>query len=196
MIKNFDIFKNWITEGVGDKYAEKNFPINPEFSDFENRYKSQKLIRNKEQIIFNDKKGFLLIKNPKSLSDFGSWVRGVIDKNGNLYLEFMPMKIHEEMLNILDDLYLIRYVDDWPRLFPTEYVSVQREGDKNLLLISESYTTMRPEEKRDMTRRISIDFWSNVSSVEEATPYFQKFLDKAKIKNPNINFDIRQIVND
>jgi len=195
MIKNFDIFKNWIYEGVGDKYAERNFPIDPEFSDFENRYKAQKLIINNEKIIFNDKKGFILIKNPKSLKDFGPWVRGVIDRNGNLYLEFTLNKIHEEILTILDDLYLVKYVEDWPTIFPTEFISVQREDEKNLLLISESYTTMRPEEKRDMTRRISIDFWSNVPSVAEATPYFQKFLDKAKIKNPNINFDIRQIVN-
>lgn len=85
-------FKNWIIEGVGDKYLSDKYPIDPEFYDFEKKYKSYKNIENKEEVIFNDGRDFIIIKNPKSLKNFGDSVRGIIDNKGNLYLEQISIK--------------------------------------------------------------------------------------------------------
>ncbi len=81
-MKHLLLFEKWIKEGVGDKYLANNFPIDPEFYDFEKKYKSYKNIENKEEVIFNDGRDFIIIKNPKSLKNFGGSVRGIIDNKG------------------------------------------------------------------------------------------------------------------
>jgi hypothetical protein len=191
-VKHLLIFEKWIKEGVGDKYLTNNFPINPEFYDFEKKYKSYKSIENKEDIIFNDGKGLIIIKNPKSLKNFGNSVRGIIDNKGNLYLEQFSVITHDEMLKILIKLGLINNYDEyWHRKRPIGFISIQREKDQNLFLISESYLTMKPEDKRNYKHR----FWLEIPKLEEVKPIFQKFLDKAKIKNPKLIFENKQIKN-
>lgn len=191
-MKHLLIFKNWIKEGVGDKYLANNYPINPEFHDFENKYKIYKSIEIKEEVIFNDGRGFIIIKNPKSLKNFGDSVRGIIDINGNLYLEQFSIKTHDEMLQPLIKLGLINNYDEyWHRKEPIGFISVQREKDENLFLISESYLSMKPDDKRNHKYK----YWIEIPTLDEVQPIFQKFLDRAKIKNPKLNFENIQIKN-
>lgn len=191
MIKKFNIFKNYTSEGVGDKYLSNRYIIAPEFSDFEHKYKSYKNIKNKEEIIFNDGKGFILIKNPKSLKNIGNGVRGVIDTNGNLYVEQKSIKTHDPILKTLLKLGLINKYDElWPRKIPVGFISVQRWEDDNLFLISESYYTLRPEDERDYSIK---NFWGEIDKEKDVEPFFKEFLNKAKLKNPNINFEYIQI---
>lgn len=186
-------FKNRTNEGVGDRYLSNRHIIEPEFSDFENKYKIYKSIENNEDIIFNDGKGFIIIKNPKSLQSIGGNVRGVIDEFGNLYVEQKSINVHDDILEVLDNLYLIGNDDYyWHEKIPDNFVCVQREKNRNLFLVSESYKTYKPTKERDYSIK---NHWNKIPKLKEVIPVFQEFLDKAKIKNPKINFENIQIKN-
>ena len=76
--------------------------------------------------------------------------------------------------DILDKLNLVNYVDDWYVKSPTEFITIQRIYNENLFVIGESYMNFH-------------DVKSKKYKIVE--PIFQEFLDKAKIKNPYINFE-------
>ena len=191
MISKFNIFKKWLFEGVGDKYLTNKHLIDPNFSDFENKFKTYINIKNKEDIIFNDGKGFIIIKNPKSLKNIEDGVRGIIDIEGNLYIEQKSMKVHDKILEKLFELGIIKEYDIyWHHKKPTNFISVQRYEYENLFLLSESYYTLRPESERDYSIK---NFWSEIDKERDVEPIFKKFINNAKLKNPNINFEYIQI---
>jgi tRNA nucleotidyltransferase (CCA-adding enzyme) len=178
-----------IEEGVGDKYLENKYNIEPEFSTFDKQFNSKKNIDNKEEILHTTIHGIdtTLIKNPKSLKNVGAEVRGVIDDTGNLYVEETPSIIHNVMLRALDDLGVIDYEDsNWHIKMPVNFITVVRMGSSNTFILGESNETMIPDSERLYNRTGTP--WSSIPRREEIMPIFQTYLDKAKQKNPNINF--------
>ena len=170
-------------EGVGDKYAEKKFGIEPEFSSFE---KDLNVKQSEENIIYRDDKGWGIVKNPVSLTNLGNGVRGIITRNGDLYLELHSEKIHKNIIDVLHEKRLIRisYMDSFYDYIPTEYMTVQRDGETNDILVGESNDAMQDDKNMYGDWRTSL----KVPSKEEVIPEFQKFMDIAKRKHPKINF--------
>lgn len=174
-----------IDEGVGDKYAEKR-GVKPEFSDFEDQFKSYQNIQNKEEIIRHPET--TIIKNPTTLKNIGPHVRGVVDTEGNLYVEekSRPGVIHETLLKILDFKGLVPYQHNWDEEIPQNYITVKRHEDSNTFILGESNVLMRGEEYRQFPNEQ--DFWENAPSREKVKPHFQKFIDRANNKHKNYNF--------
>lgn len=166
---------------VSGTLATNRFGLPKEFTDFDKKFKTFQNFKNKEEIIPYNIKRFsetltgIIIKNPKTLTNIEPDVRGVIDKDGNFYVEVEGLLTHDEMLeDILDKLNLVNYVDDWYVKSPTEFITIQRIYNENLFVIGESYMNFH-------------DVKSKKYKIVE--PIFQEFLDKAKIKNPYINFE-------
>ena len=158
-----------VLEDVGDIYAERKFKIAPKFSEFDLKYRRMKNTSGKE-IAYKDNK-VVILKNPRTLDNLGPYIRGVIDYKGNLYVEDKSTLIHHHLLNRLDRIGVIKDVQDWGNDIPTNFVTVQRQGDTNIIRIGESeddYSYMK---------------------------LFQSFLDRAKIKNPGIEFENVQVRN-
>ena len=84
------------SSGGSQGIAEK-FGVDPEFSEFEKQYASKQNVE-REEVIYSDKE-VTLIKNPKSLENIGSNVRGIVGKNGNLFVEQEVSIVHDEILN-------------------------------------------------------------------------------------------------
>jgi hypothetical protein len=160
------------SEGVADVYAEKKFKIPREFTDFERGYRYHQLINNKEELI--DDGDNILVKNPKDINAIDEWVRGVIDKDGNLFIEKEYNTTHTFILNILIKK---GYIDDnfnrwWTDEEPSEFVCVMREEHTKKLLLSESYSTYFIEENKNI---------------------FKEFTNKCKSKNPKWRFILESI---
>ena len=166
---------------VSGTLAANRFGLPEEFTDFNKKFNTFQNFKNREEIIpynikrFSEKLIGTIIKNPKTLTNIGRDVRGVIDKYGNLYVETEELLTHDEMIEkILDKLNFVNYVDEWYINTPTEFVTVQRIYNENLFVIGESYMNFH-------------DVKSKKYKIVE--PIFQEFLDKAKIKNPHIKFE-------
>ena len=67
----------------------------------------------------------------------------------------------------------LKNVKMWHRILPTEFITVQRVSDHNLFVLGESNEMMYDKKSKE---------------YKIAEPIFQKFLDKAKIKNSGIIF--------
>lgn len=177
-----------LSEDVGEKYAEKKFGIKPEFADFEDKFKKYSLEKEEEDIIFKSDE-ITIIKNPKNLANINPSVRGIIDKNGNLYTEMTPKVIHKTIIAIVESV-LNRKLNpstNWVVKPPEDFITVQRDKNTNTYKIGESNYTMRPPEARKhaIGKKYS---WDQVPNKEEVEPIFNEFLNKAKNKNPKINF--------
>jgi len=170
----------FINEGVGDTYAEKTFHISPTFSNFEYRFKKEQSAEDNEELIYIDEdNGLAVIKNPKSIEHIGNNVRGIIDKNGNLYIELQRALMHADIANGLEDLGIINsVVSSSP---PTEYICIQRYGSRNEIYLSEATPDMYPNDMRP-------DTWKDFAPFEKSFPVFQNFLNMAKQKNPIFDF--------
>jgi tRNA nucleotidyltransferase/poly(A) polymerase len=173
-----DLDENLENEGVGDKYAEKRFGIDQEFSNFDKQYGAYKNSAS-EEIVYRDSR-VTIIKNPKSLKHIGSNVRGVIDTDGNLYVEEEVAAIHEQLVRILSKLGLIKYDGDWGRDIPKYFITVQRYYETNYFYLGESNEVLVPDYDRYDD--------NGLPSADEAIPVFRQFLNKAKSKNPDIKF--------
>lgn len=170
-------------EGIGDKYVEKKYGIEPEFANFEKDFKAK---QSEENIIYKDDKGWGIVKNPPSLTNLGNAVRGVITKDGDLYLELYSEKIHVNIVDVLYEKGIVskNFFDALDDYLPDEYLTVQREGGTNDILVGESNDAMQDDEQMFSNWREPL----GVPDKEEVIPYFQKFMDAAKRKNPGINF--------
>ena len=181
----YDDDEEEIEEGVGDKYLQNKYNIEPEFADFERKYNETK-----EDVIYKDDK-IVLIKNPKSLTRIGANVRGVIDIEGNLYVEQQSNVIHFRILNILVKLGIINDWDySWMNKIPTNFITVQRFDKSNEFKIGESNNVLEPDEYRNM---FDFTLFKNTDKREDALPVYKKFIDNAKQKNPNIKFNLNRI---
>ncbi len=178
---------NEIEEGVGDKYFEKKTGAKPEFDDFENKYNEKKIKDNQENIVYNDE-NLTIIANPKSLNNIGLNVRGIIDKNGTLYIERESHTTHDDMIEKLSNLGIIKFIDAWNLLLPTDFITVIRYGDTNRFYLGESNKMMIPDEDRTENVEKYRNKWYTIPPYMQSYRIFQKFLDKAKQKNPSIDF--------
>ncbi len=180
-------------EGVADKYAEKEFYMQPEFGDFEKKHNEKINRENREEIITGDYDGdkMNLIKNPKSLKNIGYNVRGLIDKEGNLYVEQKINTAHSSIIAFLKEKGLINYQSRWNYEVPREFVTVVRYGATHIFALGESNEQMTPTENRNDPRYE--EYWKTVSDYDTSKQAFQMFLDRAKQKNPQIKFINRMI---
>lgn len=178
-------------EGVGDTYAEKRFNIPSEFQNFDDRYRRELSAVDRDKVVYRDTSGWSIIKNPESLKNIAPYVRAIVDGDGNLYTEQSPKHIHVTIIQKLEDLGLIQNQYDWDESLPKYFVTLQRYGNTNKFVLGESNIMMKPDEDRDIDDR----FWSRYPSRKHAEPIFQQFLDKAKAKNPNIEFVNMRIQN-
>ncbi|MFW6247141.1 MAG: CCA tRNA nucleotidyltransferase [bacterium] len=199
-------FSNFVTdEGVGDRYLARREPgrfPEDEFSEFDVEYDKQQIIAD-EEVVFDDhvatfphysednKVRLTIVKNPKNLSNFGANVRGVIDKEGNLFLEVQPKVIHRDLITILSYLGHINNQEYWHVNVPEEFLTVVRDGKTNKIFLGES---------NEFLEKSSDKFKESFIAVI-------KFLNKARIKNPKFTFipeqkrlygkrDIRKIFQD
>jgi tRNA nucleotidyltransferase/poly(A) polymerase len=178
--------KKKVHEGVADVAADKQFGIQQPHAGFEDKFNREE---NEEDVVFaGDTDGMIIIRNPKSWKNIYGYVRGIIDPEGNLYIQQKPVGIHFEMLEELNKLGLVDNEADWDEKLPTNFLTVQRYLRSNKILLGESNAPRYPE-PRDPNSM----FWSKIPPVEVAIPYYQAFLDKAKKKNPSMDF-INEII--
>jgi hypothetical protein len=174
-------------EDVADKFLYKKYKIPKKFTDFEKKYKSYLLSKNEEIIICKSdflKIEFKIIKNPSNLKNIGSWVRGIIDKKGNLYVEETVKSLHTIIIECLYDMGYIEDEDDlWHLELPKNFITIQRYNGSNEFYLGESNETMSLKRKEKYPDR-----YSHLPPHEEVKNEFQKFLDKAKLKNPKYEF--------
>ena len=186
MIK-FDVFVeiHKIYEGVADTFLQKKHYFDSEFSDFEDEYKKMKSMEDKEVIVYDKKyygNRFVIIKNPKSLENVDAWSRGIIDINGNLYVDQLNTHIHSNMIQVLSELNIINFTDNWHKEIPSTFVTVQRYYDTNTFHVGESNILYYENELRNYSIPQDLD-------IKQYKETFQLFLKKAKEKNPQYNFE-------
>lgn len=169
-----------MAEGVGDKYAEKHHGIEPEFNQFDKKYRAMKSDENHDKVVYHKKqkynnKEITIIKNPRSVKSLGPDVRGVIDLNGNLYVEREPVLVHDTLIQILEYVGIIKYKKHWYEDI-SEYLTVHRFGTTNRFLVGNTHDDGLGEDDTERKQE------------------YQTFLDKAHQVNPFINFvnEIRQ----
>jgi hypothetical protein len=157
-----------IQEGVADKAAERMFGI----LDETDRSEKQASISS-EDIIARDGK-WALIKNPASISSLGPNIRGVISKDGDIYMENFSEKIHHDILKILFSKGILKgeFSKKWSKQLPAEtgFVTVQRYKDTDNICIGESNRLLY--DKNDYDKLI---------------PYYSAYINNAKKKNPGLN---------
>jgi len=116
-----------------------------------------------------------IVKNPGSFENFGVAVRGVIDLDGNLYIENTSASIHHDILKILYSKGILKgtFKKNWSRKEPTEngFVTVQRKKDTNMIGIGESNMLIYDE-----------------SAWDRLKGEYGKYMQKAQSKNPKIKF--------
>ena len=96
--------------GVMDRAAERRFNIPNEFRDLERKANSAVNTQSKEDNTINGTyvtelegqgESSSIFLNPKSLKNIGRNVRGIIDRNGNLYTEVQSYTTHDVMIKKL-----------------------------------------------------------------------------------------------
>jgi len=161
-------------EGVGDKYLHKREPgrfPEDEFSDFESEYLKGD---DKGEVVYFDKTGYKIIKNPEKPDNLGSGVRGVVLENGDFYVENEGVgNIHVQIIKILKDIgvSLNAPFNSWWEITEKNFITVQRELNTKKIFIGESEQPFIYRQKREKVRKIA-----------------GEMLKKAKQKNPNFIF--------
>lgn len=171
----------FLNEGVADTYGQQKFGFELPHKGFEDKFNREE----EEDVVFvSNHNSLVIIRNPKDLKNIGAEVRGIIDPEGNLYTEQESMGIHFDMLYELNKLGLVEDEDDWDVKLPTNFVTMQRYKNTNKYCLGESNYPMY----QNMSRRIGSAYWERMPTLEQATPVYQRFLNKAKQKNPRIEF--------
>ncbi len=162
-------------EGTGDKYLASKYPSMFVADETENEYLLHNVMQQNLDNVFYLSGDWAIIKNPKSLENFGSNVRGVITKNGDLYLETYSNAIHHDIIKKLFEKGLIKteFTKKWTRKTPEEngFLTVQRKGNTNTIAVGESNKIVYDEK-----------MW------EKLKPQFDSIIELAKQKNSNIEF--------
>ena len=199
-MKKIKTFKDFLKEafkdvGIGTQYLKnKGVNIEDDITMFNKLYKTYSAIRGEEEVlkIGIDRKAFIIIKNPRTLKNIEANVRGIIDKEGNIYVEQSQEILHNAIISGLERLNIIKDVDWWWKLLPTEFVTIQRYGDENLFLLGESNDPMTPDDERyykypGNSKKLK-QRYVDVPKFKTAEPVFLEFIKKARIKNPEIKF--------
>jgi hypothetical protein len=168
-----------VKENLTD-YLEKKFPQYPgEFDEFEKRYRENKMPKDSsgeyDKVIYSED-DWKIIKNPTSISYIDSSSRGVVTKNGDLYIENNSgSHIHNDILLILYKKGILKgeFKKGWGKKLPTEtgFLTVQRYKDTKYIAIGESNKIIY-----------------NEGDWEKLSPLYDKFLEPVRKKNPNLTF--------
>lgn len=154
--KDKEKFTKFIFEGVADEYADNEFSIyNEHIKDFEKKFlreQSKGLVG----VIELNWEGVKLkyptriFKNPPNLNYFEPFVRGVILKNGDLYLaDISKNVIHIDIIKFLINKNIIKGPTDIDDLetfvisendYPRQFICVHRVQNKNVFGLGESST--------------------------------------------------------
>jgi hypothetical protein len=180
------IVRESIVEGVADKAAEKMFNIPDPDLKFKEKETAKK-VKEEEEIVakvygYNNKVAGV-VKNPKDISNIALNARGVIDKDGNLYIETKSTVTHQTLVDELIGVGLLpdKKIDWWlmnPEV--TGYITVQRSEFDNTIYLGESNILLK---------RVGEPFYNKTySKPDKYFPIYKKFLDKAENKNPKFNF--------
>jgi len=164
-------------EGVGDEYLTNKYNIPQEFQDFEKQYKAR---QSDDTIIYRDG-DWILYKNPKNLKNIGESARGVIDNDGNLFIENYSEAIHHDIIKILIARGYLKgyeFKKNWNKFLPSEigFLTVQRYKNTNNIAIGHS-------------NKLIYDDYGFKQYYQD----FNDFMNKAKSKNPNINFETKLV---
>ncbi|MBN1637346.1 MAG: hypothetical protein JW866_00135 [Ignavibacteriales bacterium] len=170
--------KNLNNEGVGDKYLEKTHGI-PDVDTQYDKIMKQQALGQQEDVIYSEG-DWKLIRNPKSLKNFEPSVRGVIDTQGNLYLENKPERIHHDILKILVGKGLLpNYVfkKNWNAFLPNQigFLTVQRYNNGAIAI---GHSNKLIYDEQDFRKYYNI---------------YDEFMKKASAKNPDIGFETKLV---
>jgi hypothetical protein len=171
-----------LREDVADKYGEK-LGLKSEFGDFEKKFSAQQSKESDDDSVITGETSdaiIVLYKNPKSFKDIDVSARGVIDKDGNLYISHDDTLIHDDILMFLHQKNILIYNPNWFNELPTDYVTIQRYFMTNTILLGESNLSMIANKLRTIQNKAPLR--------EVAKPYYQKFIDAANHKNPQYKF--------
>lgn len=165
--------KETISEGVADKYAEREFSIEDTTPDLYRKSLERQLSRETEVIA--QEGDWKLIKNPKSIDLTSEGSRGVITANGDLYMENKSTKIHHDLLKILFAKGILKgeFSKRWSKQLPSEtgFLTVQRFKATDHIAIGESNRIIYNKEDFDNYFEI-----------------YKDFMDRARKVNPNLSF--------
>lgn len=164
-------------EGVADKFVQQEpqlVNVPGEFDDFEKRFREETQDEENGEVIYHST-DMKILKNPKTLKNIGSNVRGVITTNGDLYIEQESVGIHNDILNILKGKGIVPDETKklWGGRLPQQsgFLTVQRYKDTNTIAIGESNRLIYTKEA-----------WKNYIK------YYDIFLNKAQSKSSGINY--------
>lgn len=174
-----------LQEGIGDKYAERKWGIPDEERDWDKTYYKTQI--NKDKIIFSFE-GVNIVKNPSSLKGFDPSVRGIILKNGDVYMTTSNTLIHNDLLKILHKKNIVKDSDYhlFHIKFPNEFITIQRYLSTNIIAVGESNVSLADSEQ----------IWYRPIAgykTEEVLKEFKKFLVAAKRKNPQFKYSYKII---
>lgn len=171
----------YLSEGVADKYAAKKWGIQDPDDKFEKQYQSKLAKQTGNKI--GEVEGKAVIKNPGSLENFPAMARGVITKEGDLYMiDDAETVIHVGILSLLKEKGIITSrTSGWEDPVDVNkygFLTVQRVWNKNMIAIGESIMVPKPRYPEE--RQAALNLF---------VPYFNG----AKKKNPSINFVNNQV---
>jgi hypothetical protein len=151
-----------ITEGVGDKYLEKNFGFKPEFAEFEKKYNEQQILETPISYI----KNVPIYKNPKSLNLFDANVRAIADNEGNLYVALHDGDFYHGMMG-----YTIGLVNTYTKIYSSldNFILLHRVRNTNSFGLSDS----------------------NIKEIWKYEPKYLEIINKIKSKLPKYKIHLR-----
>lgn len=171
-----------LEEGVADKYAAQKFGIQDEEDDFEKQYQQHKSTKKGNTVA--EVKGSQIIKNPSDLKSFPPGSRGVITKDGDLYLSNdVENVIHTDILKALIKKGILPSSakptgwEDPNDLEKNGFVTVQQVWNKPAFAVGESYMIPKPRKEEER---------------KAALLNFKPFFEAAQKKNPNLKFVYNQ----
>lgn len=170
-----------LKEGVGDKFLANKFDMK---DDNEYQANKQMNIDNQEERIGSAGYNFTIIKNPKTLDGIDDDARGLIDSEGNLYVQDKVGRIHGWIIELLEKKGFIKNDEHWGKNLPTEFLTIQRWRNSNIFLAGESNMGYAPTK----SRLSYLDYYKGVPTRGQTIEAAQPFFDRAKQKNPNYNF--------
>ena len=123
-------------------------------------------------------KDWQLVKNPETLNNIASGVRCVILDNGDLYIENIALKNHNDILKILFDKNILKgelkkgCIGNTTSIF----LNMQRINASNIIAIGESNSNI-----------YRLDDWRNKIWL------YKEMIRNSRLKHQNINFSTKLI---
>jgi len=179
--ENFKLVRTSLEEGVADKYAAQKWGIEDPEDKLEKQYQQKLASQTGQQVA--DIQGKPVLKNPGSIKNFPPGARGVITKEGDLYMVADAENvIHQNILDTLKKKGILKgKVTAWedPQdLDKFGFLTVQRVWTTNQIAIGESNMvpkTKYPEERTAALRA------------------YEKYFNAARKNNPQIQFINNQV---